>query len=87
MVPRILNAIYSSMNYSLEEIKHEIERQLERGQQWHYEYPSAQRYVNKHVEALQQAVKAISLAQKFANKAIQEWIDQQKASGRWGNKY
>jgi hypothetical protein len=71
------------MNYSLEEIKAEIERQLVRGQEWHYDYPSAQRLVNKHVEALQQAVKAITIAQKYANKAVQEWIDQQKAAGRW----
>ena len=74
------------MSYRLEEIKAEIQRQLERGQQWHYEYPSAQRYVNKHVEALQQAVRAIDLAHKFSQKAVQEWINQQKASGRWNQR-
>ena len=75
------------MNYGLEAIKEEIERQIERGQQWHYDYPSAQRYVNKHVESLQQAIKAIALAQKFSDKAVQEWINQQKASGQWDRRH
>ena len=74
------------MNYGLEELKKEIERHVVRGQQWHYDYPSAQRYVNKHVEALQQAIKAITLAKKFADKAVDEWIVQQKASGRWNQR-
>lgn len=71
------------MNYSLTQIKEEIQKQLERGQEWHYDYPSAQKLVNKHVQALQGALTAIDLAEKFANKAVQEWINQQKASGQW----
>ena len=74
------------MNYSLEELKKEIERHVVKGQEWHYDYPSAQRYVNKHTEALQQAMRAITIAEKFANKAVQEWIAQQKASGRWNQR-
>ena len=38
------------------------------------------------MEALQQALRAITIAQKFANKAVQEWINQQKASGRWNQR-